>query len=135
MNAIYRIEHGAEYQNWAGYPDSPVSIGDYPYQLIMQYTPLPEKLLYSPQPFYYKSPGGGFSGVTSSVDYKYRELIGGAWSSEGNLFGDVGYAYTSLIENNYAIYTDNTLSTVLQAATVDQVSETVKKRIRAMVRI
>jgi len=103
------------YQEWAGYPDSPVLTADYPYQFI---TSAADTFVMVSTGRYYV----GSSYLRAELD-SYNPagmylLSAGSW----HYIADIGATQaidlvTSLKENNCPIYTDNTYTTVAYAKT------------------
>jgi hypothetical protein len=126
---MYRkaLTNNGVYQKWDNFPQSPVSIEDYPYQMIAiaQYNyGLPEvvHLGVSPTPFYYEEygeypPNHYFASATPIVDdaVKQYKLENGIWVDTAMgimLINHINYFYTAL-QCNYPVFTDSIKATIL----------------------
>lgn len=106
------------FQKWNGYPDSPVTTEEYPYQMITPITgagviflSVAKNKLYFSAPYTINQNG-------SSQWNRYR-LTGGAWVAETNNTTTGVYTYNPLevTQCNYNIYNDSTLTTVWKSKT------------------
>ena len=103
------------YQQWSGFPQSPVSILEYPYQAVLEYTSggYPY-LIVSTQPIYCNS-GTLFS--TSGTFRRYKYSAG--WVYEGVTGSGPIISNYLFRQANNDIYTDSTLTTVRFAKTTE----------------
>ena len=109
------------YQQWEGYPDSPVSTEEYPYQVVVEQNAGEIYFVASNKPLYYED--------TATWDYlKCAEfcnravstLIDGVWNeaSLGTQTANINIlALKSIKEANSNVFVDNTLTTVYFART------------------
>lgn len=109
----------APYQQWSGYPQSPVLTSAYPYQVIYQYDS-DVKLLVATKPMYYNGGNLVCAETVNAIAYK---IVTGAWQ--------LVYTYTGIVppnsitsthngtlyECNNDIYTNSTLLVVYKAKT------------------
>jgi uncharacterized repeat protein (TIGR02059 family) len=97
------------YQEWSGYPNSPVLTASYPYQVIDRYSANPIHLAMSTTPFYNASAGK----LNTSSDFiKVYYLNAGSWVFQSNTNNYYGEEYTAIYEANNDIYTNSGLGTV-----------------------
>ena len=108
-NLVWQKTSTSPYQQWAGFPDSPASIEDYPYQFI-QFS----LLLYCSTSPYFVS---GDSTYTSAYSIVYQ-LTNGQWELINYSYPPYyNFAKGTIDESNNDIYTDSTLTTVYFAKT------------------
>jgi len=106
------------YQEWAGYADSPETLGDYPYQCIGKYSTQSVYLYLSTTKFYTSYDAGSYGRIWSDgTIYRYT-WSGSAWTGKAlQTFDGMYVTWSTFYERNYDVYTDATLTTVAYAKT------------------
>lgn len=101
------------YQEWDSYPDSPLLTTDYPYQFLFDHGGVKKLVLAKYKCFRYNSTSNIYIQPYDLTSVLYT-LSGDTWTLVGNYNT---YAYTTLLQANNDIYTNNTYTTVYFAKT------------------
>jgi hypothetical protein len=102
----------APYQEWAGYPDSPVLTADYPNQFVNDSGVAATFLMVSTGRYYVLSPNIKSESNATNPGGLYK-LVTGNWTFLASISaGQSIDLATALKENNCPIYTDTSYTTV-----------------------